>query len=120
MKRILLMDDSPVFLDVMRHALEAEGYAVVCASSLEELDRVRQQGPSDLVLMDVQMPEAFGDDIAMTFRHAYGITVPIYLLSSLEEKDLADRVKWAEIEGYISKNSGMQAVISRVRQILEP
>lgn len=120
MKRILLMDDSPIFLEIMQLALEKEGYAVVCASSLGELDQLRQQGPSDLVLMDVQMPEAFGDDIAMTLRHAYGVQVPIYLLSSLEESDLAERVKWAEIEGFISKNGGMEAVIARVRQILEP
>lgn len=120
MKRILLMDDSQIFLEVMRHALEREGYAVVCAASLGELEQVRSQGPSDLVLMDVQMPEAFGDDIAMTLRHAYGVDVPIYLLSSLDEAELAERAKWAEIEGYISKNGGMQAVITKVRSILEP
>lgn len=120
MKRVLLMDDSPIFLEVMRAALEKEGYQVVCASSLAELDHVRHQEPADLVLMDVQMPEAFGDDIAMTLRHAYEVKAPIYLLSSLEEADLAERVKWAEIEGFISKNRGMEAVISEVRRILQP
>jgi CheY-like chemotaxis protein len=120
MKRILLMDDSAIFLEVMRAALEKEGYTVVCASTLAELDGVRASGdPSDLVLMDVQMPEAFGDDIAMTLRHAYGVQAPIYLLSSLEENELAERAKWAEIDGFISKNRGMDAVITAVRGILE-
>jgi CheY-like chemotaxis protein len=120
-KRILLMDDSPIFLEVMRSALEKEGYAVVCASNLAELDGVRATNvSSDLVLMDVQMPEAFGDDIAMTLRHAYGVSAPIYLLSSLEETELAERAKWAEIDGFISKNRGMDAVITAVRGILEP
>lgn len=120
MKRILLMDDSPIFLEVMRNALEKEGYAVVCASNLAELDGVRSQVSSDLVLMDVQMPEAFGDDIAMTLRHAYGVQAPIYLLSSLDESELAERAKWAEIDGFISKNKGMDAVITAVRGILPP
>lgn len=121
MKRILLMDDSAIFLEVMRLALEKEGYAVVCASTLAELDGVRSTGgPQDLVLMDVQMPEAFGDDIAMTLRHAYGVNAPIYLLSSLEENELAERAKWAEIDGFISKNRGMDAVITAVRGILDP
>jgi CheY-like chemotaxis protein len=120
-KRILLMDDSAIFLEVMRLALEKEGYAVVCASNLGELDAVRSSGDtSDLVLMDVQMPEAFGDDIAMTLRHAYGVKAPIYLLSSLEETELAERAKWAEIDGFISKNRGMDAVITAVRGILQP
>lgn len=118
MKRVLLVDDSPIFLDVMRAALESEGYTVVCAATLAELDQARSAGSSDLVLMDVQMPEAFGDDIAMTLRHAYGVNVPIYLLSSLEETELAERAKWAEIDGFISKNGGMNAVITRVRSIL--
>lgn len=119
MKRILLMDDSEIFLEVMAHALKKEGYAVTCALNLGELDKVRSEGPSDLVLMDVQMPEAFGDDIAMTLRHAYGVTAPIYLLSSLDEGELAQRAKEAEIDGFISKNGGMEAVLTTVRTILK-
>jgi CheY-like chemotaxis protein len=118
MKRILLMDDSEIFLEVFRTALEAVGYEVVCANALAQLAEVRQQGPSHLVLMDVHMPEAFGDDIAFTLRNAYGITAPIYLLSALDEADLADRVEWAGIEGYISKQLGLEAIVGRVRSIV--
>ena len=118
MKRILLMDDSPIFLEVARTALEAAGYEVMCAADLGELQRVRDRNPA-LVLMDVQMPEAFGDDVALTLRNAYGISAPIYLLSSLEEHDLADRVKWAQIEGFISKNRGLDTMVREVRRILD-
>jgi DNA-binding response OmpR family regulator len=118
MKRILLMDDSEMFLDLTRKALQAVGYEVVCANDLAQLAELRQYGPSDLVLMDVQMPEAFGDDIAMMMRHVYGISAPIYLLSSLAETDLADRVEWAGIDGYISKQVGIKAIVSRVRTIV--
>ena len=93
---------------------------IVCATDLADLERVREQGQSNLVLMDVQMPEAFGDDIALTLRHAYGVQVPIYLLSSLEDRDLADRVRWAQVEGFISKNSGLDAVVSEVQRIIGP
>ena len=120
MKRILLMDDSPIFLEVTRSALEALGYNVLCASTLAELEVARSQGPSDLVLMDVQMPEVFGDDVALTLRHAYGVEVPIYLLSSLEDSDLAERVRWAQVEGFISKNKGLEGVLREVQRILGP
>ncbi len=118
MKRILLMDDSALFLEVTGAALQAAGYDVVCANDLAQLAEVRSRGGSDLVLMDVQMPEAFGDDIALTLRHAYGISAPIYLLSSLAEQDLADRVQWAQIEGFIPKQLGLEAIVSRVQSIL--
>ena len=122
MKRILVMDDSPVFLEVTGAALQAVGYQVVCASDLAELARIREEAPSDLalVLMDVQMPEAFGDDVALTLRHAYGIQTPIYLLSSLDDADLADRVQWAGIDGFISKNRGIEAVVMAVQGIIGP
>ncbi len=122
MKRILLMDDSVIFLEVTRAALEAVGYQVACASDLAELARVREETQQNLslVLMDVQMPEVFGDDVALTLRHSYGVTVPIYLLSSLEDADLADRVKWADIDGFISKNRGVEAVVAAVQRIVGP
>jgi two-component system OmpR family response regulator len=118
MKRIMLMDDSEMFLEVTCSALKAAGYDVVCANDLAQLAELRQNEKSDLVLMDVQMPEAFGDDIAMTLRHVYGISAPIYLLSSLEEAELADRVQWAGIEGFISKQVGVEAIVNRVRTIV--
>lgn len=118
MKRILLMDDSEIFLEVTCTALKAAGYHVTCVSDLAQLAEARKHEPSDLVLMDVQMPEAFGDDIALTLRHVYGISAPIYLLSSLEENDLADRVEWARIDGFISKQLGVEAIVNRVRGIV--
>lgn len=107
-----------MFLEVTCTALRSVGYDVVCANDLAQLAEARKQGDSDLVLMDVQMPEAFGDDIALTLRHVYGISAPIYLLSSLEEGDLADRVEWAGIDGFISKQLGVDAIVSRIRTIV--
>ena len=112
------MDDSTLFLEVARHAFQAVGYEVACATDLAELDRVRQGPPPDLVLMDVQMPEAFGDDIAMTLRFAHDMATPIYLLSSLDDAELAERVVWAKADGFISKSLGMAGILARVRGIL--
>lgn len=117
-KRILLMDDSEIFAEVTKRALQAAGYEVVCASDLAQLDDARKQGPSDLVLMDVQMPEAFGDDIALMLRHAYGVSTPIYLLSSLADSELAERVEWAKVDGFISKQLGVDAIVDRVLSIV--
>ena len=120
MKRILLMDDSEIFLAVARRALEQAGYEVVIAHDLESFQQARQQKPADLVLMDVQMPEAFGDDIAMTLRFAHDVDTPIYLLSSLSDQELAERANEAQIDGFISKNIGIDRIIEQVRRILDP
>ena len=120
MKRILLMDDSEIFLEVARRALEQAGYEVITANDLESFQQARQQKPADLVLMDVQMPEAFGDDIAMTLRFAHDVDTPIYLLSSLADHELAERANEAQIDGFISKNIGIDRIVEQVRRILDP
>jgi CheY-like chemotaxis protein len=116
-KRVLVMDDSPLILEATRDALVAAGYSVDTASNLEEFER--QCGAQhDLILLDVQMPEAFGDDIAMLLRQKRGVRTKIFFLSSLDDGDLGSRVAEAEIDGFISKRRGMDAIVRRVQQVL--
>jgi DNA-binding NarL/FixJ family response regulator len=64
------------------------------------------------------MPEAFGDDIASTLRGWHGVHVPILLVSSLEESELARRARAAEASGYVLKEAGMTALIDRCKELL--
>jgi len=117
-QRILVVDDSPLTLEVVKAGLEDAGYEVACAVDLGQLEAERQRGRFDLILMDVQMPEAFGDDVAMVLRSVRGEETPIYLLSTRSESELAERAKEAGIEGYISKQAGIPKLVERVRAIL--
>jgi DNA-binding response OmpR family regulator len=118
-RRVLIIDDSPLVLELTRSALESAGFAVATASTLDAFEAERARAAPDLILVDVQMPEAFGDDVAATLRGAYGVVAPILLLSSLDEAELAHRAKQAEATGWISKKAGLQTLIGRVRQLLE-
>jgi DNA-binding NarL/FixJ family response regulator len=117
-KRVLLMDDSPMVLEIMGDALDEAGLDVLCARDLNELSRHCEESEVDLILMDVQMPEAFGDDVAMVLRLVRGVNALIYLLSSLSDADLADRVEEAELDGFISKSLGTEGIVESVLQIL--
>ncbi|MEZ4402366.1 MAG: response regulator [Kofleriaceae bacterium] len=114
-KRILLMDDSPLFLDLVADALGQAGYQVTTARDLGELGA--RPTDVDLVLMDVQMPEAFGDDLGMVLRHVRGSAAAIFLLSSLDADELARRVADAGLDGFISKHVGVDGVVARVGEI---
>jgi DNA-binding response OmpR family regulator len=115
--RILLVDDSALLLDMARAALEEAGFTVDAKSDIAELDAV-QGDDIDLVLMDVQMPELFGDDIAGVLRNLRGFTAPIYLFSSLDDDELDARARRAGIDGFISKRAGVEALVVRVKDIL--
>ncbi|MEO7095796.1 MAG: response regulator [Polyangiales bacterium] len=116
MKRILLVDDSPLIQATAKHALEEAGFEVATRSTFDELMSQPIDG-YQLILMDVQMPELYGDDVAMVLRQR-GLTTPIYLFSSLDPEDLAERTSTACLDGYISKQQDMAHLVERVREIL--
>jgi DNA-binding response OmpR family regulator len=115
---VLLLDDSPLVLAVTRFALEGAGFEVAAAEDLATFERLRTTCSPDLILIDVQMPEAFGDDIVSTLRGWHGVRVPILLVSGLGEAELARRASAADASGYVLKEAGMTALVARCRELL--
>jgi DNA-binding response OmpR family regulator len=116
--RILLVDDSPFSLACTEDALVEAGFAVHCASDLGSLAGATDGPAFDLVLMDVMMPDAAGDDVAQALRSIRGVDTPILLLSSLDEVELAARARAARLDGYIPKRIGVDGLVVRVREFL--
>jgi DNA-binding response OmpR family regulator len=117
-RKILVIDDSALILEVTRAALEQAGYSVVTAMTVEAFEEERRRTPPDLIIVDIQMPEIFGDDLAQTIRGAYGEKAPILFLSSLPDEELAARAEDAGVDGWISKRAGMDALLAKVRAVL--
>jgi len=118
-KAILVFDDSPFALALTRAALESAGFTVAIAADLSSFERQRVTFDPDLILVDVQMPEAFGDDVALTLRGWHGVQVPILLVSSLDQHELARRAQRAQVSGYVCKGAGMPELVRRCRELLE-
>lgn len=116
--KVLIVDDSPLILDMTRALLDDAGFDVVTALNLSELEQVLEAEPPDVVLVDVNMPEAFGDDVAMVLRSARKVAAPIYLYSNLDVEELATRAREAEVEGFISKRQGFPVLVKRLQEIL--
>jgi len=116
-RRILVVDDSPFTGEAVAWALRGAGFVVDVARDLWDLEREDLQQP-DLVLMDVVLQEAFGDDLAMLLRGVRGFECPIVLLSSLPDHLLERRAADAELDGFISKREGLAGIVARARQVL--
>ena len=116
-KRILIVDDSPLIRESAAHALDIAGYHVTVRGAFDELIEHGIEG-FDLILMDVHMPELYGDDVAFTLRGERGVTTPIYLFSSIDEGELAGLAADAGVDGYIPKSAGLTVLVARVQQIL--
>lgn len=116
--RVLVIDDSALVLEVTRSALESAGFEVDIALDVSSFEEKRRAAAPDVIVVDVQMPEAFGDDLAAMLRGAYGVDVPILLLSTLPDAELATRALAAEATGYVSKRDGLESLITRIRGVL--
>jgi CheY-like chemotaxis protein len=115
---ILVVDDSELLLQVSKEALEAADFAVTAILTLDELEAVENAESIALILMDVQMPELFGDDVASVLRDVRGWSAPIYLFSSIDRDELQKRAEQAEVNGFISKHDGVEAMVRRVEEAL--
>jgi len=113
---VLVVDDEPQILRVMRASLPIRGYEVLTASSGKEaLDQLSKQVP-DLVILDLAMPEMSGLEVCRRVREFS--TVPIIILSAKGSE--SDKVAALDLgaDDYVTKPFGMDELLARVRAVL--
>jgi DNA-binding NarL/FixJ family response regulator len=100
---VLIVDDHPGFRASARRMLEASGYAVVgeAADGASAIAAVGELGP-DLVLLDVQLPDLDGFEVAARLR-ALGSDAEIVLTSSRDRSDFGTAVAESPARGFIAK-----------------
>ena len=68
-KRILVLEDDPPTVDVLRVLLEARGYEVFCATGASQADKLAREHVPDLVLVDVALPDIDGFQFSSWLRN---------------------------------------------------
>jgi DNA-binding response OmpR family regulator len=116
-KRVLILDDSPVILELISDAVQAAGLVPLVALDLAQLHKLLSEQP-DLLVIDVNMPEAFGDDVGAVLRDVRGMSAPMVLFSSLAESELAARAAEQGFADYVSKDAGVDTLVRRIQAIL--
>jgi CheY-like chemotaxis protein len=101
---VLIVDDHPSFRASARRMLEASGYSVVgeAADGEAAIAAAGALGP-DLVLLDVQLPDLDGFEVAARIAALNGNTPAIVLTSSRDLSDFGDAVAESPARGFIAK-----------------
>jgi DNA-binding NarL/FixJ family response regulator len=110
-RTVLVVDDHPSFRATARMLLEADGWTVVgeAAGGAEALQAARDLRP-DVVLLDVNLPDLDGFDVAA--RLTGGDDAPaVVLVSSREARDFGPRVSRSGARGFVSKADLTGAVV---------
>ncbi len=117
MARILVVDDEPHIREVITFALERAGLATATARNGAEALQMYRRGSTDLIVLDVGMPEMDGLEVCRQIRKSSD--VPILFLSARDEE--IDRVLGLELGGddYVTKPFSPRELVARVNVILK-
>ncbi len=120
MALIMIVDDSPTEVHVMKTALEQHGFDTVSAANGSEcLDMAKSMRP-DLILMDVVMPGINGFQATRTLsRDPQTAAIPVVVISTKDQE--TDRI-WAMRQGavdYMTKPVSASALIAKAQEVLE-
>jgi len=113
---VLVVDDENTLRDFVRRNLEVRGYTVVTSSNgLEALALFNTQNV-DLVILDLMMPRM--DGLETTRRIRQRSTVPIIILTALDEE--SDKIKAFDLgaDDYLTKPFGVGELLARVKAVL--
>ncbi len=116
---ILIVDDNPANLKLIRVLLSAEGYAIQCAADAEEALTLLAELLPDLILMDLQLPGM--DGLALTRKlKADPEThhIPILALTAYAMKGDEQKAREAGCDGYITKPIDTRRLPQEIAQFL--
>ena len=116
MATILIIEDEPELVKVLRSYLEQAGYTVLSAGRGDSGLSTWEHKHPDLVILDLNLPGMDGLDVARAIRHK--ASTPIIMLTARVEE--ADQLIGLELgaDDYITKPFSPRIVLARVRALL--
>ncbi len=117
MAHILVVDDEPAIVTVVRERLERDGFAVRSAASGEEALAHMGADPADLIVLDLMLPGIDGFEVLRRLRRG-GHTVPVIVLTARDED--VDKIVGLELgaDDYLVKPFNPRELTARIRALL--
>ncbi|HLB44517.1 MAG TPA: response regulator transcription factor [Candidatus Limnocylindrales bacterium] len=113
---VLVVDDAPEIVRIVRDYLEHAGFAVLTAANGPDALRVARSQRPDLIVLDLGLPGRDGLDVTRDLRRESG--VPIVMLTA--RTDEADKLVGLELgaDDYVTKPFSARELVARVRAVL--
>jgi two-component system, OmpR family, alkaline phosphatase synthesis response regulator PhoP len=117
-RTILVVDDDPRTVEIIRLRLENDGFVVLIASDGEEALAMAQRERTDLIVLDLMLPLIDGLDICHILRVEGESNVPIIMVTARSAED--DRLRGLEsgADDYVIKPFSPRELSARVTAVL--
>lgn len=118
-KRILVVDDEPDLVEMVKMRLEAFGYEVsVAGDGQEGLDKARAQKP-DLIILDIMLPKIDGYKVCrmLKFDEKYK-KIPVIMFTARAHDDDKETGRQVGAEAYITKPFEPAVLLAKIEELL--
>src|SRR6218665_372467 len=117
-RKVLIADDEPDILEILKYNLTGEGYEVVTAKDCDEaLEKARNTQP-DLIVLDVMMPRKTGVEVCQILRtQAVFKDTLIIFLTAVNDDGSQIRGLETGADDYVSKPVSPKVFLSRVNAL---
>lgn len=116
MIRILMIEDDRHIAEELKYLLESEGYCVENALTVAEAKQSIEKGDSQLLLLDVTLPDGNGFELYQWMKKRKALPV-IFLTALDEERDIVKGLDLGADE-YITKPFRPRELLSRIRNVI--
>lgn len=119
--KIMVVDDEPDVVDLVKLVLESDGFEVSTAySGKEALEKIGKVLP-DLVLLDIMMPQMDGWEVYSRIRaNPKTKDIPVAMLTAKSQSiDKMIGLHVVKVDDYITKPFGRSELLERVKRILK-
>lgn len=117
--KILVVEDEPAMVELLRYNLESEGFEVASAPDGEEAIMAIEEQTPDMVLLDWMIPKISGIEICRRLRRDQKFrNLPVIMITARGEE--ADRVRGLDVgaDDYVSKPFSPAELMARIRAVL--
>jgi two-component system cell cycle response regulator DivK len=117
--RILVIEDNPKNLKLVRDVLTYSGFEVIEATCGEDGVRLAHDELPDLILMDLQLPGIDGREALRQIREADGADVPVVAVTAFAMNEDREKAFESGFDGYVEKPISVRGLPQQVRDFLQ-
>lgn len=113
---ILIVDDDPHTLEILRRWLKREGYETISAESGPLCLEALQNNPIDVIVLDVMMPGMDGLQVCEKLREDEALRlIPVILLTAKDDMETRSRGMTLGVSEYLTKPVNKEDLFARIR-----
>ncbi|MEO1042325.1 MAG: response regulator [Pseudomonadota bacterium] len=118
-KTILVVEDNELNMKLFHDLLEVQGYGILQSDNGDDAFRLALEHIPDLILMDIQLPERSGTEVARQMKSEPKLAdVPIIAITAFAMKDDEERIRASGCDDYLAKPISVTEFLEKVKRYL--